>query len=141
GVFDTKEQIIEIAKAGEKIGVSGVLLGQPASLYLKTEEELEGYLRSVADATDLAICLFATTQMNFSRFHTSGYPTDVLVRLAEVPNVVAVKYEVGRPGIAGDLELYKRLKGSGVLFSDPLEAHSPLTVEVFGQQWMGTSNY
>lgn len=33
------------------------------------------------------------------------------------------------------------IKGKRVLFADPLEAHSPLTVEVFGQQWMGTSNY
>jgi 4-hydroxy-tetrahydrodipicolinate synthase len=33
------------------------------------------------------------------------------------------------------------LRGKRVLFSDPLEAHSPLTVEMFGMQWMGTSNY
>jgi 4-hydroxy-tetrahydrodipicolinate synthase len=141
GVFDTREQIVDISKAGEKIGISGLLLGQPASLYLKTEADLQNYLTSVANDTDLAVCLFATTQMNFSRFHTSGYPSDMLARVAEIPNVVAVKYEVGRPGIAGDLELYKKLQGTGVLFSDPLEAHSPLTVEMFGQQWMGTSNY
>jgi 4-hydroxy-tetrahydrodipicolinate synthase len=33
------------------------------------------------------------------------------------------------------------IKGKRVLFSDPLEAHSPLTVEMFGMQWMGTSNF
>jgi len=33
------------------------------------------------------------------------------------------------------------IQGKRILFSDPLEAHSPLTVEMFGQQWMGTSNY
>jgi len=65
----------------------------------------------------------------------------VLLRCASIPNVVAVKYEVGRPGIAGDLEFWKMIRGTGLLFSDPLEAHSPLTVEMFGQQWMGTSNY
>jgi len=141
GVFDTREQIVEIAKAGESIGISGLLLGQPAMLHLKTERDLHDYLADVSNATDLAVCLFATTQMNFTRFHTSGYPSRVLAEIADIPNVVAVKYEVGRPGIAGDLELYKMLKGKRVLFSDPLEAHSPLTVEYFEQQWMGTSNY
>ncbi len=28
-----------------------------------------------------------------------------------------------------------------MLFSDPLEAHAPMMVEMLGQQWMGTSNY
>ncbi len=54
---------------------------------------------------------------------------------------MACKYEVGRPGIAGDYEFWKMIKGKRVLFSDPLEAHAPLTVEMFGMQWMGTSNY
>jgi 4-hydroxy-tetrahydrodipicolinate synthase len=79
--------------------------------------------------------------MNLTRFHPSGYPPGVLARAADIPNVVAVKYEVGRPGIAGDLEFWKMIRGKRVLFSDPLEAHSPLTVELLGQQWMGTSNY
>ena len=63
------------------------------------------------------------------------------MRAADIPNVVAIKYEVGRPGIAGDLEFWKMIQGKRILFSDPLEAHSPLTVEMFGMQWMGTSNY
>jgi dihydrodipicolinate synthase/N-acetylneuraminate lyase len=120
GVFDTRDQIVEIAKAGESIGMTGMLLGQPGMLHLKTEQELHDYLAGVANATDLGICLFATNQMNFSRFHTSGYPSRVLAQIAEIPNVVAVKYEVGRPGIAGDLELHKMLRGKRVLFSDPL---------------------
>ena len=41
--------------------------------------------------------------MNFSGCITSGYPPGVLVRAADLANVVAIKYEVGRPGIAGDL--------------------------------------
>jgi 4-hydroxy-tetrahydrodipicolinate synthase len=65
----------------------------------------------------------------------------VLVRAADLENVVAIKYEVGRPGIGGDYEFWKMIKGKRVLFSDPLEAHSPLTVEMFGMQWMGTSNF
>jgi dihydrodipicolinate synthase/N-acetylneuraminate lyase len=141
GTFDTREQIVAMARAGEEIGVTGLLLGHPNSFYPRTETELLGHLETVANSTRLAVCLFATVQMNLSRFHPSGYPPGVLARAAEIPNVVAVKYEVGRPGIAGDLEFWKMLRGKRVLFSDPLEAHSPLTVEMLGQQWMGTSNY
>jgi 4-hydroxy-tetrahydrodipicolinate synthase len=141
GTFDTRDQIIAAAEAGQSIGVGGLLLGSPNSFYPRTEDELYGHLEGVANSTDLPICLFATVQMNLSRLHPSGYPPKVLARAADIPNVVAVKYEVGRPGIAGDLEFYKMIKDKRVLFSDPLEAHSPLTVEMFGQQWMGTSNY
>ena len=69
GVFDTPEQVVAMAKAGEAIGVSGILLGQPNSFYPKNEDELYGYLSGVAGKTDLAVCMFCTTQMNFSRFH------------------------------------------------------------------------
>jgi len=55
--------------------------------------------------------------------------------------VVAIKHEVGRPGLAATYEFFKMVKDKGVLLSDPLEANSPLWVEMFGMQWMGTSNY
>jgi 4-hydroxy-tetrahydrodipicolinate synthase len=141
GTFDTRRQIIEMAQQAEKIGMAGVLIGHPNSFYPANEDELFDHIAAVAGATNLCTSLFVTAQMNLTRLHPSGFPPAVLARAAQIPNIVAVKYEVGRPGIAGDLEIYKLLKGTGVLFSDPLEAHSPLTVEYFGQQWMGTSNY
>jgi 4-hydroxy-tetrahydrodipicolinate synthase len=55
--------------------------------------------------------------------------------------VVAIKHEVGRPGVAETYDFFKKAKDSGILLSDPLEANSPLWVELFGMQWMGTSNY
>lgn len=141
GTFDTREEIVAMAKEAENVGVGSLLIGLPNSFYPKNEDELFAHIKEVADATTLPCSLFVTSQMNLTRLHPSGFPPSVIARAAEIPNVVAIKYEVGRPGIAGDLEIYKLLKGSGVLFSDPLEAHSPLTVEYFEQQWMGTSNY
>ncbi|HLH77780.1 MAG TPA: dihydrodipicolinate synthase family protein [Candidatus Binataceae bacterium] len=141
GTFDTAEDIIAMARDAEAIGMEGLLLGHPNSFYPKSEEQLYDYLAHVCNHTNLAVVLFAASHWNFSRLHPSGYPPRALARAAALPNVVAIKYEVGRPGIAGDYEMWKMLKGQRVLFSDPLEAHSPLTVELFGQQWMGTSNY
>ncbi len=62
------------------------------------------------------------------------YPSNCLVRAPDIENVVAAKYEVGRPRIASDLEIRKALRDKDILFSDPLEAPSPLTVEMFGMQ-------
>ncbi len=141
GTFDTVEDIKSVVRAGERLGMEGLLLGHPNSFYPASNDELYDYLAGLCHDTDLAVALFVTVQMNLARLDTSGYPLSVIRRLAELDNVVAVKYEVGRPGIAGDYQLYKALKGTGVLFSDPLEAHAPLTVEMFGMQFMGTSNY
>jgi 4-hydroxy-tetrahydrodipicolinate synthase len=141
GTFDTVDEILTVCRAGERLGIEGLLLGHPNSFYPTSNDELYNYLAGVCHETDLAVALFVTVQMNLARLDTSGYPLPVIRRLAELDNVVAVKYEVGRPGIAGDYELYKALKGTGVLFSDPLEAHAPVTVELFGMQFMGTSNY
>ena len=141
GTFNTADEIVEMAKIGESVGVDGLLLGHPNSFYPETEDQLYDYLSYVCERTDLAVCLFAANHWNFTRLHPSGYPPQVLARMADQDNVVAIKYEVGRPGIAGDYEFWKMVRNKRILFSDPLEAHAPLTVEIFGQQWMGTSNY
>lgn len=141
GTFDTADDIVQMAKAAESIGVEGLLLGHPNSFYPTTDGQLYDYLAYVCDRTDLAVCLFAAGHWNYQRLHQSGYPPKVLVQASDLENVVAIKYEVGRPGIAGDYEFWKMIKDKRVLFSDPLEAHSPLTVEMFGMQWMGTSNF
>ncbi len=141
GTFDTPDDIVAMAKAAESIGMEGMLLGHPNSFYPTSDDQLYDYLAYVCNRTELAVCLFAANHWNFARLHPSGYPPKVLVRAAELANVVAIKYEVGRPGIGGDYEFWKMIKGKRVLFSDPLEAHSPLTVEMFGMQWMGTSNF
>lgn len=141
GTFDTADDIVKMAGEARQVGVDGLLLGHPNSFYAKDADELYDYISYVCERTELAVVLFAASHWNFTRLHPSGYPPQVLAKAADLPNVVAVKYEVGRPGIAGDYEFWKMIKGKRVLFSDPFEAHSPLTVELFGQQWMGTSNY
>ena len=89
----------------------------------------------------MAVVLFAAQHWNFERLHPSGYPPQVLAKAADIANVVAIKHEVGRPGLGASYEFWKMIRDKRILFSDPLEANSPLTVEMFGQQWMGTSNY
>jgi 4-hydroxy-tetrahydrodipicolinate synthase len=57
-----------------------------------------------------------------------------------VPNVVAIKNEIGDPGVAGLAEVFRRFSDR-VLVADPLEMNSPAWVTTYGMPWMGTSNY
>ena len=141
GTFDTADQTVAMAKAAERLGVSGLLLGYPNSFYPKTAQDVYDYSAYVMERTALATVLFAAAHWNFNRLHPSGFPLDMLLRLCDLPNAVAVKHEVARPGMGGFYEFWKRAQGKQILVSDPLEANAPLNVEQFGMQWMGTSNY
>jgi 4-hydroxy-tetrahydrodipicolinate synthase len=52
---------------------------------------------------------------------------------------VACKFEVG--GITGHYDFWLAIRNLNVLYSDPMEANFPVSVELFGQQWSGTSGY
>ena len=141
GTFDTADDVIAMAEHSARVGVSGMLLGYPNSFYPRTARDIYDYTAHVCNNTDLAVVLFAAAHWNFGRIHPSGFPPDVLIELADLPNVVAVKHEVARPAMAGFYDFWKRAQGKRILVSDPLEANSPMNVEQFGMQWMGTSNY
>lgn len=139
GSFDTAADIVRMAKKAEAVGMEGMLLSHPNSQYPTTEKEIHDFIEYVASRTTLAVCTFAAPHWNFQRVHPSGYPTRVLIDAAKIPNVVACKYEVG--GISSHYDFYLKNRDTGVLYSDPMEQHFPLSVEVFGQQWAGTSGF
>ena len=77
------DDIVAMCKAAEGIGVEGLLLGHPNSLYPTSEGQLLDYISYVCERTNLAVCLFAAGHWNFGRLHTSGYPPKVLARGAQ----------------------------------------------------------
>ena len=139
GCFDTVEDIVRLANAADAIGVDGVLLGHPPSFYPQSEAELYDFTEFVCNRTDLGVVGFAQPHWNFNRLHPSGYPPGVMLSAARLENLVACKFEVG--GMAGHYDFWLKLKGLNVLYSDPMEANFPMSVELFGQQWSGTSGY
>jgi 4-hydroxy-tetrahydrodipicolinate synthase len=141
GTFDTADDIIAMAKEAKAIGIDALLLGHPNNLYPVSADELAEYTRYVCEAVDLGVVLFCAHHWNFDRIDPSGYPLPVLVEATGMENVVAVKYEVGRPGAVGTYEAFKALRDTGVLVSDPFEANLPIWTELFEMPWMGTSNY
>ena len=139
GSFDTVDDIVRMGKAAESAGMEGMLLSHPNSDYLQTDQQVYDFIEYVAARSNLAICTFAAPHWNFNRIHPSGYPNSALIKSAKLSNVVACKYEVG--GISSHYEFHLQNRNTGVLYSDPMEQHFPISVELFGQQWSGTSGY
>ena len=139
GCFDTIDDVIRLAKRAEAIGLDAILLGHPPSFYPSSSKELYDYTERVCASTNMAVVGFAQPHWNFQRLHPSGYPPEVMLEAARLENLVACKFEVG--GIAGHYDFWLRLKKLDVLYSDPMEANFPVSVELFGQQWSGTSGY
>jgi hypothetical protein len=89
----------------------------------------------------LAVVLFVVEHSNLRRLDVRGFPADVLERLTKEDTIVAVKYEVGRRQTSNTYDTFRRLEKGEVLLSDPMEFNAPMWVDIFGMQWMGTSNY
>ena len=138
GSFNTLEETLDACRHAEAVGVDAVLLSYPPTFYPKTEGEVYDYTRRACEGTNLAVILFSAHHWNFARLNPSDMSAALVSELAEIPNVVAIKCEGGRPAIGYTLEVQKRV-GDKILVSDPMEYNSPVWVELFGMPWMGTS--
>ncbi len=141
GSFDLIDDVIAVARYGRDHGCSALLLSYPTYFYPQSKQEIFDYTRAVAEATDLAVILFAVPTWNFHRFDRSQFPLDTLAAMCDLETVVAVKYEAGLPGFSGIVQAHRALKDKDVLVSEPMEYNGPAAVELFGMQWMGTSGY
>ena len=89
--------VIDLARHAEKAGADYIVVHAPVLHFVKDQDEtLMAYYREVASRTSLGIALWSHPD--------SGYlmSPDLCARLAEIPNVVAIKYSVPR-------EMYVRL--------------------------------
>jgi len=139
--FPTLRDTIEMVRHAEGAGVDLVLQSYPMMFYPQSEEEVYEYTKAVADSTGLGIMLFCINQWNFGRLHPSDFSPHLIGKLIDdVPNVVAIKNEIGPPGVAGVAEVFYRFKDR-VVVSDNFEQNAPAWVMTFGMPFMGTSNY
>ena len=79
------------ARDAERIGVDGLMV-LPAMVYVPTAAELEQHFRTVAQATALPIMLY-----NNPPAYRVNIELATLARLAEVPNIVAIKESAPDP--------------------------------------------
>jgi 4-hydroxy-tetrahydrodipicolinate synthase len=139
--FPTRSDTIEMVRYAEGAGVDLVLLSYPMMFYPQSEQEVYEYTKAVADSTNLGVMLFCINQWNFGRLHPSDFSPRLIGRLIDdAPNVVAIKNEIGPPGVAGVAEVFYRFRDR-VVVSDNFEQNAPAWVMTFGMPFMGTSNY
>lgn len=88
GTYNTRESI-ELAKAGEKAGAHGIMLVNP--YYSKPGQEgLYAHFVACAEVTQLPVMLY-----NIFPRSSINLETETLLKLAEIPNIVAVKEASG----------------------------------------------
>ena len=93
----TTPRACQFARDAEAIGVDALMV-LPAMVYVPTPEELLAHFRAVAEATSLPIMLY-----NNPPAYRVSVDAESLERLAEVPNVVAVKESAPDPRRFTDL--------------------------------------
>jgi 4-hydroxy-tetrahydrodipicolinate synthase len=104
--------VIELARHAETIGADYIVVHAPVLHFLHRQDEtLENYYRLISGAVEIGIALWSHPD--------SGYlmSPELCARLAELPNVVAIKYSVPR-------EMYAkltRLAGDRILVSTASE--------------------
>jgi 4-hydroxy-tetrahydrodipicolinate synthase len=89
--------VIELARHAERIGATSIVVHAPVLHFLKRQDEtLLRYYEAIAAEVNIAIALWSHPD--------SGYlmSPELCARLADIPNVVAIKYSVPR-------EMYVRL--------------------------------
>ena len=91
------ETVIELARHAEKIGATSIVVHAPVLHFTHRQDEtLYQYYKTISEAVGLAIALWSHPD--------SGYlmSPELCTRIAELPNIVAIKYSVPR-------EMYVRL--------------------------------
>lgn len=89
--------VIELAKYAEAIGAESIVVHAPVLHFLKAHDEtIYEYYKYISDQVNLGIALWSHPD--------SGYllSSELCARLADIPNVVAIKYSVPR-------EMYSKL--------------------------------
>jgi 1-pyrroline-4-hydroxy-2-carboxylate deaminase len=79
------DRAVEFVRDAQKLGIDGFML-LPAMVYVPTADELFAHFRAVAEATHLPIMLY-----NNPLAYRVCIELDTLEKLAEIPNIVAVK--------------------------------------------------
>jgi len=135
-ILDNFDQNMALMEHAERVGAQGLLLGYPPVFHPEDKEEIYTVTKRFLDATNLHVTLYPSPHFPFSKFHNSGFPLDVMERLAEFDNVVAVK--IGELGLFADVA--HRI-GDKVLVGCPVERYVPLLQQGYGMQWMGAGCY
>ncbi len=125
-------KLLDIA---EQTGCSHVLIHPPFEYHAESEDQLYEYYRELIESTDLGVVLWATDGTQFTHLHPSNVVLSVFDRLADLPNVVAIKL-MATLSLPTVYECCERLHDRVLIGSVSLGL-MPLLVKHYGVQWSG----
>ena len=131
---DSLAENLELLHHAATVGATHALVSFPQDFMPRSEDDVYGYVRSLAEATSLGLYLFVSDKFSFHHLHPSGVPFEAYERLADLDNIVAMKLGGMDAGMV--LECCER-------FSDRLLVTTvnlgmlPLLRATFGVQWSG----
>lgn len=129
------ETAIDLVQHAERCGCSHVLLIAPPALYKESEDALYEFYDRVAQTTSLAIVVQYYNDRLSRKWHPAGLSMKVFDRLADIPNVVAMKLtQIIDPGLA--FELAEKL-GNRILIGSAYLGLVPLLTRACRMQWSG----
>jgi 4-hydroxy-tetrahydrodipicolinate synthase len=131
---DTVEQDIEVLQHFEKVGGKFAMLGHPIQYYPRSVEDIFRMYKFMCDSTNLAI-IFYPGRLHTRKFHPSDWPMSLVPRIADIPNVVALKV-AGGSSLAFTAQCI-HLVGDQILVTDSLPDRWPVLVNQYHQQWGG----
>ena len=134
-IVEPLDSAIELAAHAEKSGCSHMLLISPPNLYKGSEDELYSYYARVAETTSLAVVLEYYDDQLSRKWHPAGMSLKVYDRLADIPNIVAMKLtQTTNPATAFELS---ELLGSRILLGPVNLDLVPLLTKHCRLQWAG----
>lgn len=128
------EESIAWLKTAEKLGVEHALVPLPKQGF-KSEDDLYRQVARIAEATSLAVVLYAVDGEAYRQIHPSNIPFGVFDRLADIPNVCAMKV-MTTIDLANTMTLYERL-GNRLVIGTVNFSFTPTLVKHYGMQWSG----
>jgi 4-hydroxy-tetrahydrodipicolinate synthase len=135
---DTVEQDIEMLQHIERVGGTFATLGHPIQYHPWSVEDIFQMYKYMCDSTNLGICFYAG-RLHVRQYHPSYFPPELLPRIADIPNVVAMK--IGGGSSLAITVMSFRLCGERILVNDPMPDRWFVTIPEYGQQWAGAGPF
>ncbi|QRP49359.1 dihydrodipicolinate synthase family protein [Amycolatopsis sp. FDAARGOS 1241] len=139
--FDTTEQIVRVARRSYEMGAEAALLSYPPSFVPASPQEIADWTADVAQASDVALIMFAVMTWGFKRLDPSGFPKSALEQIVGLETAAALKFEIGGPATMTAFSDAMHSYGKRVLVENPMEQYLPVQFRDYGVRWIGTSAY
>ena len=139
--FDNTDQVTRVARRSYEMGAEAGLLAYPPSFVPAHPQHIADWTHDVANASDLALIMFAVMTWGFKRLDPSGFPKTALEQIVGIDTAAALKFEIGGAATMTAFSDAVHSYGDRILVENPMEHQLPAQFRDYGVRWIGTSAY